>query len=147
MELSKASNLYSLNKSTYVNLRWIAYIGQLTAIIIVQFLLKFDFNYIICISVIFFSVITNLILQFKIKENQLNNNFSKENLINLLNKENYEEAYKTVKFNLGYNSDDSRLWFIMGVICRLNIDFKNVSLKIFPTNPPFPFIANQKELE
>ena len=64
-------------------------------------------------------------VSFSNKENQLNNNFSKENLINLLNKENYEEAYKTVKFNLGYNSDDSRLWFIMGVICRLNIDFKN----------------------
>ena len=73
MELSKASNLYSLNKSTYVNLRWIAYIGQISAIIIVQFLLKFDFNYIICISVVFISIITNLILQFKIKENQLNN--------------------------------------------------------------------------
>ena len=64
MELSKASNLYSLNKSTYVNLRWIAYIGQLTAIIIVQFLLKFDFKYIICILVVIFSIITNLILQF-----------------------------------------------------------------------------------
>ena len=73
MELSKASNLYSLNKSTYVNLRWIAYIGQLSAIITVQFLLKFNFHYLICMSVVFFSIITNLILQFKIKENQLNN--------------------------------------------------------------------------
>ena len=73
MELSKASNLYSLNKSTYINLRWIAYIGQLSAILVVQFLLEFDFNYFICIAVLLFSIITNLILQFKIKENQLNN--------------------------------------------------------------------------
>ena len=73
MELSKASNLYSLNKSTYINLRWIAYIGQLSAILVVQFLLEFDFNYFICIAVVLFSIITNLILQFKIKENQLNN--------------------------------------------------------------------------
>ena len=73
MEFTKASNLYSLNKSTYVNLRWIAYIGQLFTILSVQFLLKFDFNYLICISVVLFSVLTNLILQFKIKENQLNN--------------------------------------------------------------------------
>ena len=73
MELSKASNLNSLNKSTYVNLRWIAYIGQLSAILIVQFLLEYDFNYFICISIVLLSVITNLILQFKIKENQLNN--------------------------------------------------------------------------
>ena len=73
MELSKASNLYSLNKSTYINLRWIAYLGQLSAILAVQFLLKYDFNYLICISVVLFSVLTNSILQFKIKENQLNN--------------------------------------------------------------------------
>ena len=73
MGLSNTSKLYSLNKTTYINLRWIAYIGQLLAILIVQFLLEFDFNYFACISVVFFSVITNLILQFKIKENQLNN--------------------------------------------------------------------------
>ncbi len=73
MELSKASNLYSLNKSTYINLRWFAYIGQLSAILTVQFLLEYDFNYFICISIVLLSIITNLILQFKIKENQLNN--------------------------------------------------------------------------
>ena len=37
------SNLYSLNKSTYVNLRWIAYIGQIIAILIVQFYLTQNF--------------------------------------------------------------------------------------------------------
>ena len=38
MEFPKTSdNNYYLNKSTYVNLRWIAYFGQLTAILIVQF--------------------------------------------------------------------------------------------------------------
>jgi len=76
MEIIKTSNLYSLNKSTYVYLRWIAYIGQLSAVLIVQFLLEFKFNYIICILIILFSVLTNLFLQFKIKENQLNNSFS-----------------------------------------------------------------------
>ena len=76
MELGKASNLYSLNKSTYVNLRWIAYIGQLIAIIAVQFFLKYNFDYFACILVVFFSILTNLFLHFKIKTNQLNNNFS-----------------------------------------------------------------------
>ena len=76
MELGKASNLYSLNKSTYVNLRWIAYIGQLIAIITVQFFLKYNFDYFACILILSFSVLTNLFLQFKIKTNQLNNNFS-----------------------------------------------------------------------
>ena len=45
MEFTKASNLYSLNKNTYVNLRWIAYIGQITAIVLVQFYLKYEFKY------------------------------------------------------------------------------------------------------
>mgnify|MGYP003956118309 FL=1 len=73
MEFIKASNLYSLNKSTYVNLRWIAYIGQISAILIVQFFLKYNFDYFTCISIVLFSVLTNLFLQFKIKDNQLNN--------------------------------------------------------------------------
>ena len=76
MRFFETSNLYSLNRSTYVNLRWIAYIGQLITILLVQFLLNFKFNYIICISIIFFSVLTNLYLKFKIKENQLNNSVS-----------------------------------------------------------------------
>ena len=74
MELPEASKkLYSLNKSTYINLRWFAYSGQLTAILIVQFFLQYNFDYFICISIILFSILTNLILQFKIKDNQLNN--------------------------------------------------------------------------
>ena len=76
MKFLKTSNLYSLNKSTYVNLRWIAYIGQISAILIVQFFLEFEFKYFLCISIIFFSVLTNLYLQFKIKDNQLNNSTS-----------------------------------------------------------------------
>jgi two-component system sensor histidine kinase RegB len=73
MEFVKVSNLYSLNKSTYVNLRWIAYIGQISAILIVHFFLKYNFHYIICISIVFFGILNNFFLQFKIKDNQLSN--------------------------------------------------------------------------
>ena len=73
MKFFETSDLYSLNKSTYVNLRWIAYIGQLIAILFVEFILGFNFNYFTCISIIFISVLTNLYLQFKVKENQLKN--------------------------------------------------------------------------
>ena len=73
MKLLKASNLYYLNKSTYIKLRWIAYIGQIFTIFFVQFFLNFKFNYFICILIIFISVLSNLYLQFKVKENQLNN--------------------------------------------------------------------------
>ena len=73
MEFIKVSNLYSLNKSTYVNLRWIAYIGQISAILIVQFFLKYNFDYFTCISIVIVGILTNLFLQFKIKDNQVNN--------------------------------------------------------------------------
>tara|TARA_Y100000590_G_scaffold347793_1_gene398548 strand:+ start:5865 stop:7151 length:1287 start_codon:yes stop_codon:yes gene_type:complete len=76
MKFSETSKLYSLNKSTYVNLRWIAYIGQLIAIIIVQFIFNFKFNYLNCILIISFSALTNLYLKIKVKENQLNNTLS-----------------------------------------------------------------------
>jgi len=73
MKFLETSNLYSLNKSTYINLRWISYVGQLTAILIVEFFLKFEFNYLVCISIVFLSILTNLYLIFKIKYHQLNN--------------------------------------------------------------------------
>ena len=73
MKFLETSNLYSLNKSTYINLRWISYIGQLIVILIVEFFLKFEFNYLVCISVVFLSILTNLYLIFKIKYHQLNN--------------------------------------------------------------------------
>ena len=37
MKFLETSKIYSLNKSTYINLRWFSYIGQLTVILIVQF--------------------------------------------------------------------------------------------------------------
>ena len=73
MKFFETSKLFSLNKSTYVNLRWIAYIGQVIAILFVEFILNFNFNYFTCILIIFISVLTNLYLQFKVKENQINN--------------------------------------------------------------------------
>ncbi len=73
MKFLETSNLYSLNKSTYINLRWISYVGQLTVILIVEFFLKFEFNYLACISIVFLSILTNFYLIFKIKYHQLNN--------------------------------------------------------------------------
>ena len=76
MKFIKASNIYSLNKLTYVKLRWIAYLGQISAILIVQFLFNFKFDYITCILIVILSILTNLYLYFKIKENQIDNRVS-----------------------------------------------------------------------
>ena len=73
MEFLKTSKNYSLKKSTYINLRWTAYFGQLITILLVQFLFEFKFNYLTCISIIFVGVLTNLYLEFRIKDNYLNN--------------------------------------------------------------------------
>ena len=40
-EILNNSELYTLNRSTYVNLRWIAFIGQILSIFIVEFIFKF----------------------------------------------------------------------------------------------------------
>ena len=76
MKFKETSKIHILNKSTYVNLRWIAYLGQLATIFLVQFFFEFKFNYLPCIFIIFISILTNLYLIFRIKENQLNNFFS-----------------------------------------------------------------------
>ena len=73
MKFFLTSKNYTLNKLTYINLRWIACIGQLISIFIVQFVLNFKFDYIICILIVFFSILSNLYLKFKIIDNQLNN--------------------------------------------------------------------------
>ena len=65
-----------LDKKTLVSLRWIAIIGQLIAINFVYHYLKLDFLIIGAHSIILIGLITNLILQFKIKENQLKDLYS-----------------------------------------------------------------------
>ena len=71
MELSSSSDNHLLNKNTYVSLRWIGIIGQFITISIVNFILKFEFNYILSNTVIFFGAISNLALIYFYKENQL----------------------------------------------------------------------------
>ena len=74
MELHKSSKDFQLDKKTFVNLRWIAHSGQLFAIAIVKFLLNFHFpQYSYCLIIVALGILTNLFLQFKIKESRLSN--------------------------------------------------------------------------
>ena len=74
--LFKSSKDFQLDKSTFVNLRWIALIGQLATINVVKLIFQFDYYFLVCNFIIGIGVLTNLLLQFKIKQNQLNNNLS-----------------------------------------------------------------------
>ena len=73
MKFEDNSDIFALNRTTYVNLRWIAFIGQISSIFVVEFLLNFKFNYLPCLIIIGLGVITNIFLQFKIRENQISN--------------------------------------------------------------------------
>ena len=44
MASKDSSESYTLNKNTYVNLRWIGIIGQFITINTVSFVLNFEFN-------------------------------------------------------------------------------------------------------
>ena len=61
----------NLDKKTLVNLRWIAIIGQLLAINFVYFFLELNFPIIETYIIILIGFITNIILQFRIRTNQL----------------------------------------------------------------------------
>jgi len=76
METNSVSKIYSLNKSTYINLRWIGIIGQFITINIVYFLFKFQFNIYLTNLIIFLGVVTNLILIYFYQKNILSNRAS-----------------------------------------------------------------------
>ena len=76
METTSVSKIYSLNKSTYINLRWIGIIGQFSTVNIVYFLFKFDFNFYLTNLIIFLGILSNLILIYFYQKNILSNRVS-----------------------------------------------------------------------
>jgi len=62
-----------LDRKTLVILRWIANIGQFISIILVYFILNFKLPFFYCLIIILFGGLTNIYLQFIVKENQLSN--------------------------------------------------------------------------
>ena len=72
-EVFTSKDNVQLDKKTLVFLRWIAIVGQFLTISIVFFVFKFELPFFYCLIVILLGVLTNLYLQFKFKNNQLNN--------------------------------------------------------------------------
>ncbi len=75
-KLFKSSKDFQLDKSTFVNLRWVALLGQFATLNVSKLVFQFDFYFLVCSFIVGIGVLTNLFLQFKIKQNQLNNNLS-----------------------------------------------------------------------
>ena len=76
METNSVSKFYTLNKSTYINLRWIGIIGQFLTINIVFFIFQFKFNIYLTNTIIFLGILTNLILIYFYHKNILSNRAS-----------------------------------------------------------------------
>jgi len=71
MKFFETSKYFSLKKSTYISLRWIAIIGQLITINFIYFFFDFKFNLILENSVILIGVISNFYLIYINKNTQL----------------------------------------------------------------------------
>ena len=71
MKFFETSKYYSLKKSTYITLRWIAIIGQLISVNIVYFYFNFSFNFIYSNIIITIGIFSNLYLIYLYKKTQL----------------------------------------------------------------------------
>ena len=76
MEFFKTSKAYYLTKSTYINLRWIAIIGQFITINSVKFIFNFEFNYLLANFIIFLGTFSNLFLIYFYNNSQISNRSS-----------------------------------------------------------------------
>ena len=71
MEFLNNSKNYSLNRKTYINLRWIGIIGQFITINSVAFIFKFEFNFILANIIVLIGTLSNIFLFYFFKKNQL----------------------------------------------------------------------------
>ncbi|MDA8918312.1 ActS/PrrB/RegB family redox-sensitive histidine kinase [Candidatus Pelagibacter sp.] len=71
MKFFETSQYFLLKKSTYINLRWIAIIGQFVTINVIYFIFNFDFDLILENSIIFIGLLSNLYLIYINKNTQL----------------------------------------------------------------------------
>ena len=71
METKSVSKIYTLNKTTYINLRWIAILGQFFTVNIVKYIFNFEFDILIVNIVIALGVISNIILIYFYEKNIL----------------------------------------------------------------------------
>ena len=71
MEFFETSKYYSLKKSTYINLRWITFIGQLITINSVYFVFNFEFDFIKANTIIIIGGLSNLYLIYINQKTQL----------------------------------------------------------------------------
>ena len=71
MKFFETSKYYSLKKSTYINLRWVAITGQLITINLIYYIFDLKFNLILENSIILIGILSNIYLIYVNKNTQL----------------------------------------------------------------------------
>ena len=71
MKFFETSKYFSLKKSTYINLRWIAILGQLISVNLIYFIFNFKFNLILANIIILIGILSNIYLVYINKNTQL----------------------------------------------------------------------------
>ena len=71
MKFFETSKYFSLKKSTYINLRFIAIIGQLVTINLIYFIFEFKFHLFLGNLIIIIGILSNLYLLYVNKNTQL----------------------------------------------------------------------------
>ena len=71
MKFFETSKYFSLKKSTYINLRWIAILGQLISVNLIYFIFNFKFNIIFANMIILIGILSNIYLVYINKHTQL----------------------------------------------------------------------------
>ena len=76
MKFFETSKLFSLNRFQYINLRWIAIVGQLITINLVKHVFEFDFNYILTNFIVSLGILSNFFLIYFYKKNLISDKLS-----------------------------------------------------------------------
>ena len=147
-EVFTSKDNIQLDKKTLVILRWIATVGQFLTISVVYFILNFKLPFLYCSLIIFLGVITNIYLQFRIKENQLSNFTSTMYLLlDLI------QLTLLLYFTGGVTNPFTILLIIPAIVAStfltvkstLNLSFATIVVLLLLTNYHFP-LPHSKEL-
>ena len=148
MKFFETSKYFSLKKSTYIKLRWIAIFGQLITINAVYFIFKFKFDVILENSVILIGLLSNLYLIYIHQRTQL---LDKEAfsflLIDVL------QLSFLIYLTGGITNPFSIFLIIPAIFSSSNLGFKSNSLLVIITalaivlltffNHPLPYPVNE----
>ena len=128
MNFFEDSKYYSLYKPTYVNLRWIAILGQLITVYVVYFYFEFKFNFFFANIAILIGVFSNLYLFLFYKGTYLSNKLS----FLLLNMDIYQLGF--LLFLTGGVSNPFVIFLILPcVFSSSNLDIKTNFLLVSET--------------